>query len=112
MRDRTTDPRRVAQLLASELDGRDRGAFAGLAVVDADRDATPSPDGTRAYAVERDGVQVAAVLLFPDEVALDADDATAAAARERGLSVEGGRVLVPDGASVKAAAAALAETTS
>jgi hypothetical protein len=48
--DRLTDGRRIAQLLASELDGPG-GVLAAVAVTDADRDADPTPDGAYAYRV-------------------------------------------------------------
>lgn len=50
---RITDGRRIAELLASELDGREDGHLERLAVVDADTDVEPTADGTRAYDVER-----------------------------------------------------------
>jgi len=49
--DRLADGRRIAQLLASEIEGHG-GALAALRVVDADPDAAPTPGGTFAYAVE------------------------------------------------------------
>jgi hypothetical protein len=52
--DRLTDGRRIAELLASELDGLG-GALAAVAVVDADRDAEATPDGAYAYRVVRRG---------------------------------------------------------
>ena len=53
-----TDPARIAQLLASEVTGRTRGPLGALAVVDADREASPEPGGTPAYrlALEPDHV--------------------------------------------------------
>jgi len=68
--DRITDGGRTAQLLASELSGRDDGALARLSVVDADRDAQPSPQGTTAYGVAVDGTRVGDVDLYPDRVEL------------------------------------------
>jgi hypothetical protein len=109
MRERVTDPVRIARLLASEVDGRSLGVRGRLSVVDADRDATPSPDGTVAYAVALDGERVAAVRLYPDRVAVRGDEALSAAARDRDLPTTGGAVAVTDGAAVKRAAAALAE---
>ncbi|SFC58986.1 hypothetical protein SAMN05444422_11164 [Halobiforma haloterrestris] len=50
--DRITDGTRIAQLLSSELDGREDGAFAAVAVTNADTDVEPTPDGARAYDVE------------------------------------------------------------
>ena len=51
--DSVADGRRIAELLASEVDGRVDGALAALAVVNADRSAAGTPDGERAYDVER-----------------------------------------------------------
>jgi hypothetical protein len=50
MEDRLTDGRRIAELLAAELDGLG-GALADVAVRDADRDTTPTADGAYAYRV-------------------------------------------------------------
>ncbi|WP_265112344.1 hypothetical protein [Halosolutus halophilus] len=49
--DRVTDGRRIGELLASELDGRDDGVLDRIAVVNADRDVEPTVDGARAYDV-------------------------------------------------------------
>lgn len=47
--DRITDGRRIAELLASELDGREDGVLDTVSVTNADRDVEPSADGERAY---------------------------------------------------------------
>ncbi|MCU4744595.1 hypothetical protein [Natronoglomus mannanivorans] len=47
--ERITDGRRIAQLLASEIDGRDDGELDRLAVTNADRDVEPTSDGAHAY---------------------------------------------------------------
>lgn len=47
--DRITDGRRIAELLASELDGREDGVLGRVSVTNADRDVDPSEDGARAY---------------------------------------------------------------
>lgn len=49
--DRITDGTRIAQLLASELDGREDGGLEAVSVVDADRDVEPTVAGARAYDV-------------------------------------------------------------
>lgn len=49
--DRITDGKRIAQLLSSELDGREDGALEAVAVTNADRDVEPTTDGARAYDV-------------------------------------------------------------
>lgn len=61
-----TDGKRIAELLASELSGRESGPLAQLSVIDADRDATPSEDGTPAYSIASDPGQIGVVSLFPD----------------------------------------------
>jgi len=124
--DRVTDPRRVAQLLASELSGRETGRLARVSVVDADEDAEPSPDGTVAYGVAVDGeragrnervegddVRAGEVVLYPEAAALVVRDGVldldrvVAAARDGDLSVdregEAATVRVETGASTKRA---------
>lgn len=66
--DRITDGKRIAELLASELSARETGSLAAVSVVEADRDATPSADGTPAYRIAVDGTRIAVVSLFPDYV--------------------------------------------
>ena len=48
---RVTDPRRIAQLFASAVTGRARGALADYTVADASPDAAPDPRGTPAFRV-------------------------------------------------------------
>ncbi|WP_440010259.1 hypothetical protein [Halomicrococcus sp. SG-WS-1] len=115
--DRVTDGRRIAELLASELDGREDGALEALAVVNADRDVEPTEDGALAYEVERrdaddeDGELLGGVYVHPDRIHVelreDVED-VAQAAREAGLrtrpkAVRPPRVLVfvESGAEVK-----------
>ena len=121
--DRITDGTRIAQLLASELDGRE-GAFAPVSVTDARPDVAPTADGARAYAVVRgyreeaiasgeDGESIATVFVHPERVRIEF-----AARPERALEAAGevnlrGRpkaaepprtlVFVEDGAAVKRA---------
>jgi hypothetical protein len=111
--DRVTDPRRVAQLLASELSGRETGRLARVSVVDADEDAEPSPDGTVAYGVAVDGERAGEVVLYPEAAALVVRDGVldldrvVAAARDGELAVdregEDATVRVETGASTKRA---------
>ncbi|PSQ44824.1 hypothetical protein BRD17_02920 [Halobacteriales archaeon SW_7_68_16] len=112
--DRITDGRRIAQLLASEIEGRADGGLDRLAVVDADRNADPSAGGTLAYRVERDGTTLAAVYVHPDgaRITVETDPAIAAAVgRETGLEArpDDGRthLLVESGAASKRGADAL-----
>jgi len=112
--DRVTDGRRIAELLASELDGREDGALAPLAVVNADEDVTPTADGARAYDVERDGAAFATVFVHADRARVEfaaGQAAAAEAAEERDLrvrpkAVEPPRTLVfvESGAATKRAA--------
>lgn len=111
--DRTTDGRRLAELLSSELHGRESGPLGRLAVVGADADAEPTAGGALAYAVALDGDRIASVYVHPDRLRLeferDADAALRAAAeadlRARPKAVEPPRTLVfvDDGAAVKRA---------
>jgi hypothetical protein len=100
--------KRVAQLLASEIEGHEGRGLGELRVVDADRDAEPSPEGTRAYRITDGETELAVVDLYPDFAAVLADEETRERARENGLDVEGGVVRLPDGASVKRVLPALA----
>lgn len=52
--DRIADGKRIAQLLSSELDGREDGGLDRVAVTNADRDVEPTTDGARAYDVTLD----------------------------------------------------------
>jgi hypothetical protein len=63
--DRIRDGERIAELLASELTGLETGPLADVAVVDADPGATPSPDGTRAYAVAHRDERIGVVTIYP-----------------------------------------------
>ena len=120
--DRTTDGKRIAQLLSSELSGREDSGLAALEVVNADPDATGSTDGELAYEIARtgdsgtedgDGEMLADVYLHEDRVRIEfraAVDAAAEAAEDVGLRIrpkaaEPPRTLafVEDGAQVKRA---------
>lgn len=104
--DRTTDPTRIAQLLASELTGLETGPLAAVAVTDADRDAEPSSEGVVAYHVTHADERVGRVVLFPDRVdfLLTVRDALPS---EPALPVEttdeGVRIRIESGSAVKRA---------
>jgi hypothetical protein len=127
--DRLRDGRRIAELLASELDGLG-DALARVAVTDADRAVEPTPDGARAYRVTRrsdagaesngepddEGNQdLAAVFVHPDRARVEftvVPDVAAEQARREQLRVrpKASRpprtlVFVEDGAEVKRAVA-------
>lgn len=116
--ERTTDGKRIAQLLASEADGRSDGGLGSLSVENADRDAEPSVDGTLAYEIHRDGEPFADVYIHEDRARVEvraAPSTVAEAAEREGLrvrpkAVEPPRTLVfvESGAEVKRAARALA----
>ncbi|AGB39233.1 hypothetical protein [Natronococcus occultus] len=111
--DRITDGRRIAELLASELDGREDGALAAVAVVDADRDVEPSADGARAYDVVANDDPLATAFVHPDRLRLEFErgqERAADAAAERELRVRPKAttpprtlVFVESGAAVKRA---------
>ena len=110
---RITDGKRVAQLLASEITGRETGLLADLAVVDADPDVEPTDDGTFAYGVALGDDRVADVFVQPDRAYLELRaglDAGTTKAAEEGLrtrpkAVEPPRALVfvESGAEAKGA---------
>jgi len=79
--DRITDGVRIAELLASEIDGRG-GDLAGLSVANADPQAEGTVDGQRAYDVTRDGRRVARAFVHEARARLEVD-----ADPERALSV-------------------------
>ncbi|WP_049969820.1 hypothetical protein [Haladaptatus cibarius] len=119
--DRTTDGVRIAQLLSSELDGREDPPLDSLAVINANRDVEPSEDGTLAYEVERSeqggNERVASVFVHPDRIRMELTEGIESAektARKADLlvrpkAVEPPRVLifVEQGAHVKRAVDAL-----
>lgn len=61
--ERITDGRRIAQLLASEIDGREDGELDRLEITNADRDVEPTADGAHAYDVT--------LTLIPDQPRAD-----------------------------------------
>ncbi|WP_049925796.1 hypothetical protein [Halopiger goleimassiliensis] len=122
--ERITDGTRIAQLLSSELDGREDGGLEHVAVTNADRDVEPTADGARAYDVElergddgtesdTDSERFARVFVHEDRARLEFEDgqdvaaeaATDAELRVRPKAVEPPRTLVfvESGAAVKRA---------
>jgi hypothetical protein len=119
--DRVTDGKRIAQLLASELSGRERGGLADVSVVEADPDVEPAPEGRVGYRVAVDDVPAVTVRLYPEAAVLDFVDsetdttgsesssprlnvtAVRERARDAGLATDDGRVRVDSGAAVKRA---------
>jgi hypothetical protein len=110
--DRITGGRRIAQLLASELDGRSDGPLGAVAVVDADPEVDPAPEGAHAYGVTVRGEHAASVFVHPDSVRLVVATNAETAARvaddrglgtNRGSGADGVGIIVEDGAAVKRA---------
>jgi hypothetical protein len=64
--DRVTDGKRIAQLLSSELSGRETGPLGSVTVVDADPRAKPNESGTEAYGIAVEGTRVGTVWLYPE----------------------------------------------
>ena len=118
VRDRVTDGTRIAQLLSSEIHGRESGSLGRLSVVDADRDVDPTEFGAFAYGVDCDGERLADVTVHPDRVHLEfrqGVDVAADAGRDVGLRVRPKAVdpprtlvFVESGAEVKRATDVLA----
>ena len=137
--DSVADGRRIAELLASEVDGRVDGILDTLAVVNPDRSVEGSPEGERAYDIERAvdgswedartrhapdesrGELLAEVYVHEDRARVEfreGQDAAAEVAGERGLrvrpkAVEPPRTLVfvENGAEVKRAVDAVEAVT-
>jgi hypothetical protein len=109
--ERTTDGKRIAELLSSEVSSREDSGLAVLAVVNADPDVEPSADGELAYEIARDDAILAEVHVHEDRVRIEFReqiDAAADAAEEVGLRVRPKAVRPPrtlvfvaDGAAVK-----------
>jgi len=111
--DRTTDGKRIAQLLSSEVSSREDSGFDALEVVNADADVEPSAEGELAYEIAR-GEEILAEVYVHDERARvefrERTDAAAETADEAGLRVRPKAVQPPrtlvfveDGAEVKRA---------
>ncbi|MFC4357194.1 hypothetical protein ACFO0N_04430 [Halobium salinum] len=116
VQDRLRDGKRIAQLLASEVEG-DRGVLGSLSVVDADPDVEPTTDGAFAFALSRrdetdaEPERVAEVYVQPDRARVEflvQPDVAAAAATDADLRVRPKAVRPPrtlvfleDGADAK-----------
>jgi hypothetical protein len=113
--DRTTDGKRIAQLLSSEVSSREDSGLDALDVVNADPDVEPSADGELAYEISFvDSEDVLAEVYvhddrarieFREQVDAAAEAAEAVELRVRPKAVEPPRtiVFVEDGAEVKRA---------
>ena len=117
--ERLTDGRRIAELLASELDGLE-GVLARVSITDPDHDVTPTPDGAYAYTVtvgaESDGEggwTLATVAVHPErahvefergqDVAADVGESQGLRVRPKAVEPPRTLVFVEDGAAVKRA---------
>lgn len=109
---------RIAQLLASEVDGRTDGELGDLSVIEANHDVEPTVDGAFAYAIGLDDEtegdsRLAEVFVHPDRAHIEfsvALEAVVAGAESEGLRVRPKTVRPPktlvfveDGAEVKRA---------
>jgi hypothetical protein len=125
--ERTTDGKRIAQLLSSEIASREDSGLDALEIVNADADVEPSPDGGLAYEIARKGGEtgdeaddetagkaddvLASVYVQEDRVRIDfreeadtaAETAESAGLRVRPKAVQPPQtiVFVEDGAEVK-----------
>jgi len=108
--DRITDGRRIAQLLASELTGLERGPLADVAVVDADTDVEPTPEGAFAYRVTHDGTAVAVVRVTPETARLTVQADVRGVPDRDDVTVEGDTLVAHSGAAIKGLVDALVET--
>ena len=70
VKDRITDGKRIGQLLASELNGRENGPLAAVSVTNAEPDVTPTPEGAFAFDVEADGTVLGTVSITPETARL------------------------------------------
>lgn len=99
---RITDGRRIAELLASELDGREDGTLESTRVINADGDVEPTADGARAYDVTVSAERIARVFVHEDRARLEfeagqdvaADTAEELELRVRPKATEPPRTLV------------------
>lgn len=110
---RLSDGTRIAQLLASEIDGLG-GPLEPASVVDADPDVEPTADGALAYRIVYDGEGIGEVRIRPEAAVVVAEDPWPMGDIEdgTGLSAEDDdRALVVErGAAVKRAVDALRDS--
>lgn len=115
--DRLSDGRRIAELLASEIEGREDAPIDELEIRDADQSITPTADGARAYTIAAGETELATVFVHPERTRVELRVGTTAAletATEQGLRTRALEspprlyVFVPDGVAVKRVMAVLA----
>ncbi len=100
-----TDGPRIAELLASELEGLAVGPLSTVTPVGAEPDATPSQSGTYAYAIEFGGDRIGEVRIRPASavLAVDGDRIEFEPADSGGISVAEDTIVIERGAAVKRA---------
>lgn len=106
-----TEGRRIAELLASELDGRTDGWFDQVTIANVDQDVEPSVQGRAAYDIVINAKTRGTVYLHPQRVRVELNDRIAdltAAAHAAGLPVRRKAsgpptvvILLENGAAVK-----------
>ncbi|MEM4780528.1 MAG: hypothetical protein QXG03_03055 [Halalkalicoccus sp.] len=119
--ERLADGIRIAQLLASEVEGRSDGVLEELSVTAVDAAVEPTDDGAFAYAISADESRLAEVYVHPDRAHVEfatGHEAVVAAAETEGLRVRPKAVRPPktlvfveDGAGVKRAIAVIERAT-
>jgi hypothetical protein len=88
--DEIRDGRRIAELLASEVDGREDGPLGTIALHVVDEDADGTPYGEHAYDLTIDGETLASAHVHEDRIHLEFGrgvDAAAEAAGDRDLRI-------------------------
>jgi len=101
--ERITDGKRIAQLLASELTGLERGPLGSVSVANADPDVEPTADGALAYRIDAGGETVGTVVVTPETARLEVRRATGVAVDRDDVTVteNGQAVVAHSGAAVK-----------
>lgn len=73
VKDRITDGKRIGQLLASELSGRESEPLGTVSVTNAEPDVTPTEAGAFAFDIEADGTAIGTVSITPETARLALD---------------------------------------
>ncbi len=110
--DRITDGKRIGQLFASELTGREREPLGAVSVEDADPDVEPTPEGAIAFRIVADGGTLGTVSVTETTARLALETPTRFESDRDDVTVEdGGRVVVAhSGAAVKVLVDVVAKT--
>lgn len=104
--DEVTDGKRIAQLLASECTGLETGPLADVTVEEAETEAEPTPDGTKAYTLCSEGRTIAVVLMYPASVDIRfTDPCSVSEPRDQPTTADRSEdsIVVSSGAEVKRA---------